>query len=99
MGAPVGNQNARKRHWSNAVEAAVMVEDKATQRKRLFNIADRLVAMAESGDMQAIKELGDRLDGKPAQAIDLTANVTNRAALLSDDDLAEVANAGNRNPA
>lgn len=46
-----------------------MQEDERTKRKRLFNIADRLVTMAEAGDMQAIKELGDRLDGKPAQAI------------------------------
>jgi hypothetical protein len=38
-------------------------------QKALRAIADALIASAMAGDMQAIKEIGDRLDGKPAQAI------------------------------
>lgn len=37
--------------------------------QRLDRIADAVVAKAESGDVIAAKEIGDRLDGKPAQAI------------------------------
>lgn len=37
--------------------------------KALRRIAAALIAKAEEGDMQAIKELADRMDGKPAQAI------------------------------
>jgi len=96
VGAPIGNQNARKRHWSNAIESAVMTDDPVAKRKRLNLIADRLVQMAQDGDIQAMREIGDRLDGKPSQSIDLTADVTNRAAGMSDDALAEIANAGNR---
>lgn len=72
MGAPVGNQNARKGKWSEAVDAAVHVEDPITRRRRIHAIADRLVGMAESGDLGAIKEVGDRLDGKAAQGLQLT---------------------------
>lgn len=76
MGAPVGNQNARKGGWSDAIRAAVDVEiDPATKRRKIHAIADKLVALAESGDIQAIKELGDRLDGKATQAIEHSGDV------------------------
>ena len=32
-------------------------------------IADKLLDQAESGDMAALKELGDRVEGKPTQLI------------------------------
>ena len=37
--------------------------------KKLRAIADKLLAMAESGDIQAIKEIADRMDGKVPQAL------------------------------
>ena len=40
--------------------------------KALQLIARRTVKMAIEGDMGAIREIGDRLDGKPTQGIDLT---------------------------
>jgi hypothetical protein len=36
--------------------------------KKLREIARVHIARCEAGDMQAIKELADRLDGRPAQA-------------------------------
>ena len=36
-------------------------------KKRIEVMADKCARMAESGDMAAIREIGDRLDGKPAQ--------------------------------
>lgn len=74
MGAPVGNQNARKGKFSEAVEAAVHVKDPITRRRKLHSIAEKLVQMAEEGDMQAIKEIGDRLDGKPKQQVEATGS-------------------------
>lgn len=82
MGAPAGNQNARKRHWSTAIEAAVMVEDERTKKRRLHAIADKLISMAEGGDIQAMKEIGDRLDGKAAQDLNLGSNPENPMLLL-----------------
>lgn len=67
MGAPLGNQNSSKnnRLWAETIRRAVVQADGETLRR----IADKLIEMAAEGDMQAIKELGDRLDGKPAQTI------------------------------
>jgi hypothetical protein len=44
-------------------------DDPETQRPRLILLAERLFAEALAGDMVAIKEIGDRLDGKPAKAV------------------------------
>ena len=38
--------------------------------KKLRQIAKVHIAKCEAGDMQAIKELADRLDGKPAQILE-----------------------------
>jgi len=38
--------------------------------KKLREIAKVHIARCEAGDMQAIKELADRLDGRPAQILD-----------------------------
>lgn len=70
MGAPIGNQNARKGKWAEALERAVHEEDPITRKRFLDAIADKLREKAVDGDMQAIKELGDRIDGKPAQSLE-----------------------------
>lgn len=49
---------------------ALMVRLKACEsdnKRGLMRIADQLIKQAEDGDMQAIKEIADRLDGKPTQ--------------------------------
>lgn len=38
----------------------------------MSELADKLVTLAMSGDLGALKELGDRLEGKPAQAVEMT---------------------------
>ena len=43
--------------------------DGSDDPKRLRTIADKLISAAESGDIQAIREVADRLDGKPKQAV------------------------------
>lgn len=65
MAAPKGNTNARKenREWANAIRRAVI------QRKALGPLADQLVDKALAGDIAALKEFGDRYDGKVAQQI------------------------------
>ena len=65
MAAAKGNTYASKenRIWANAIRHAV------TQRKgdKLRALAEKLIDRAGEGDISALKELGDRLDGKPAQ--------------------------------
>lgn len=67
MGAPLGNRNGEKQNrlWGEAIRRAVVQDD----GKRLRMLAERLLDKAAEGDVSALKELGDRLDGKPAQAI------------------------------
>lgn len=48
------------------LELAALKDDDS---KGLRAVARKLIALAESGDMQAIKELADRTDGKVAQAL------------------------------
>ena len=64
-GAPTGNTNATKnRPWSDAIRKEVL------SRKRLAKLAKALVDKAEQGDMQAMKEMGDRMEGKVAQVVE-----------------------------
>lgn len=69
MGAPIGNQNAAKpKRWRLAIEKALERKGKDSQ-ETLIDIAEKLLDAAMTADMQALRELGDRLDGKPAQAV------------------------------
>jgi hypothetical protein len=70
MGRPAGSQNKDK-PWTEALRMVLFRED-ALGRRRLIAIAEQCAAAAEAGDMQAIKEIGDRLDGKPAQESTVT---------------------------
>ena len=57
--------------WSNAVHRAVKrrLENEEGKPQKIERLADKLVELALEGDIPAIKEVGDRLDGKPAQAL------------------------------
>ena len=67
-GAPQGNQNLSKtnRLWGETIRKAALQADAKLLRK----IADKLLEKAAEGDIQAIKELGDRLDGRSVQAVE-----------------------------
>lgn len=65
-GRPKGAWSEKR--FREALQAAV-TEDGTDGQKRLRNIAEKLVVAAETGDITAIREVADRLDGKPAQAI------------------------------
>lgn len=70
MGAPLGNTNKQEgRSFAGALRRTLY--EAGTDRERLLTIANVLVTKAEEGDMQAIKEVADRLDGKPAQTVDV----------------------------
>lgn len=58
--------------WKEAVRMAALREEDVDgkTRKRLNIVADKLLAMAMEGDVAAIKEMGDRLDGKAVAQVD-----------------------------
>ena len=70
-GAPKGNQNAAKPKIITGAIRKHLVQNPEN--------ADKIVAVlmekALAGDMPAIKELLDRLEGKPAQSIQQDTNV------------------------
>jgi hypothetical protein len=68
-GAPTGNQNGKRgKLFYDALRVALVQED----RKSLRKITDKLVKAAEEGDAWAVKEIMDRMDGKPVNTTELS---------------------------
>jgi hypothetical protein len=65
-----GNTNSSRnnRLWADTLKRALVQAD----GNKIRAIADALIEKAASGDVSAIRELGDRVDGKPTQQIDQT---------------------------
>jgi len=70
VGAPAGNTNSNKnnRIWANTIRKLAIQED----YKRIHVIAEKLFEKAAEGDLGAMKEVGDRLDGKAIAVQELT---------------------------
>lgn len=87
-GAQPGNTNAAKaRVWTQAIERVFEKRSSLVDRNaELDLLAERLVDLAKAGDMIALKEIGDRLEGKPKQAIEaeLTGNLTVNVLRFAD---------------
>ena len=69
------------KEWRNAIRLAVhglrtaKDGDKAKKVRVLRLLAERLVKRALDGDIAAMKEIGDRLDGRPAQSVDVSGSL------------------------
>lgn len=78
MGAPSGNQNAaRAKMWRSAIERALEARGAGDRLAALNSLASKLLDRAEEGDLGALRELGDRLDGKPAQSVTVAGDPDN----------------------
>jgi hypothetical protein len=73
MAAPLGNQNACRsnREYRNALLRTLkQYEASGTPRGEALNqVTTRLVELALKGEPWAIKEIADRVDGKPSLAL------------------------------
>ncbi len=68
----------------------------AADPKKMRKIAKKLLDEAESGNMVAIKEVFDRLDGKPAQTVDMNVDDKRTSADWSRNELVDfLTNAAN----
>jgi hypothetical protein len=85
MGRPIGSSN-REKPFNDALRIALRGDP-----LRLRRIADKLAILAEQGDLGAIREVADRLDGKPAQVIDRLDAPTEE---LTDAQLHRIASRG-----
>lgn len=65
-GRPVGSST---KAWADAVRKASHALDPKTKAKKLDLLARALVTAGLAGDVSALKEIGDRLDGKVPQAL------------------------------
>ena len=77
IGAQPGNDNAHKgAEWHHALKRAMARKVKSTTfRDGLDKVADVVVAQAiDDGDRTAWQEIGNRMDGKPGQAVVITGD-------------------------
>jgi hypothetical protein len=71
LSAPVGNQYAAKdKLWRAAILRALEKRSRVEQKEMLDEIADKLIDACLKADMPALKEFGDRVDGKPKQIVE-----------------------------
>ncbi len=84
-GAPKGNNYASKgRRFASTLQKRI------DELKAMEGIVSALIQKALDGDMQAIKEVADRLDGKAMQGIELAAfdvNATINANVKTEHSL------------
>ena len=71
-------RNANKL-WADAIrmEALKIGRNEGEDRKKLNRLAVKLIDKALEGDVSALREIGDRLDGKAAQALQIGGDETN----------------------
>lgn len=71
MAAPKSPKNRwSEKLWRDAIRVAVLrASEDDKKRKKLQDLADALVNAGIAGDVPALKEIGDRLDGKVPQAL------------------------------
>ena len=73
VGAPIGNTNVKKAMlWKSAIMRALAKHGDGGRLEALDSLAEQLIALCAKGDLAALKEFGDRIDGKPAQAVELS---------------------------
>ena len=76
MAAPLGNKNGAKgKRWEEALRTA-LARSQGTVDAGLAPIADKVVHLAASGDLEAIREIACRLDGKPTEHVHIEQELT-----------------------
>lgn len=65
-GGQPGNKNgAKNRPWAEAINRALLADN----GKKLRALAEKIIEKALEGDVPAMREVGDRVDGKAIQAL------------------------------
>ena len=59
----------KEKSFANMLNIAIKEAIEGTEKTKLRAVADALVDKAMAGDVQAIKEVADRLDGKVPQGV------------------------------
>lgn len=64
-----GGRPPKERSFANMLNISIKEASATGEGTKLRDVADALIAKAISGDVAAIKEVADRLDGKVPQAV------------------------------
>lgn len=84
---PGNKEAAKSKQFMGALQRAIAQDD----GKRLRDSAEKLLDLAAAGESWAVKELADRLDGKPTQQVDATLSNPDGSGLFSKAVLEVVA--------
>ena len=94
-----GNQLGKNSYrWRDAINRALAKRSRKAMHDELELLANKLIDMALAGDLGAIKEIGNRLDGLPVQSVavqdrtDLTVILQYGLADASDDNGRQLSN-------
>ena len=76
--------------WSGLLKETLEELDEATGQEKKYAIVKALYKQAVKGNIQAIKEYGDRIDGRAKQSIELEADIkVTEYEKLTDDQIDE----------
>ena len=95
MARPLGSKSTKDRRLTDKPFADALRMELAAagdDHKKLRAIARVLIAKAEDGDLPAIQQIADRLDGKPAQESTVTIDDKRDAADWTRDELVSFLN-------
>jgi hypothetical protein len=85
-GNPKGRPTKEKT-FTDALRAALNQVDPKTKRRKLLDVADKLVECAIDGEGWAICQVADRLDGKPHSESTLNVNDNRSLSELADAEI------------
>lgn len=81
-----GNPGGRPKQKQFRTALQMELNAAGDDAKALRSIARKLLDKAEDGDLQAIREIADRLDGKPVQGIEGGDPTNPIQIIISPDD-------------
>ncbi|MEO7143344.1 MAG: DUF5681 domain-containing protein [Bryobacteraceae bacterium] len=78
----------KNRVWRDAIERAINRRAGKLDLQGIDDLADKLLDTAFAGDMMAMKEFGDRIEGKAIQAIEHSGSIarTHEEELINLDN-------------
>jgi len=93
MSAPKRNQNAKNgKDWKDAIKYAIKAYESSDVKRgeALKLLAKKLIKKGLDGDLPSIKEIGDRLDGRPAQTTIIEEDANRDIEDFSIDELQQL---------
>lgn len=85
-----GGRPPKERSFANMLNIALTAKGE-TGHTKLREVAEVLVSKALEGESWAVKEVADRVDGKPMQQVELSGVIQSRLNALTDDELESIA--------